>query len=181
MVTAPRRVVWAWTVPAAFLGWVVTGALVPLTISACADQVIESGIIRRAVWVNSLVGLTFWSLIALVWVVAYFFWASRRQHSWILDTLVCIGFGATAWAVPWVMFDFTIGDHWESRRVEDFMTIDAYLCGLDRHPLAVALILAGLFAMTYWICWLVFDKRKQGKSVEPPKPEPGALPLHSER
>lgn len=141
------RWVWAWTVPAAVVGWIVAGALVPSAIQACGWVVIESGVVSERVWRNSVIILVITTVIAMAWVLAYSFWTRRRGARWIVDSLLCLGFGATAWALPFAGLGYTLGDHWDGMQP----AVSDETCGLDLHPLGVLLVGGGIAAIFGWV------------------------------
>lgn len=149
-----RRWVWAWTVPAAVIGWLAAGAVFPSTITGCGWEVIESGIVSERVWGNHLLVLTVTTATALAWVVGYSFWARRRDHNRAVDALLCLGFGATAWALPWFGVAYTLDDHWSGGKpFEGIPALGEGPCGLVSNPLGAILVGGGFLAIVAWAVW----------------------------
>lgn len=159
-----RPWVWAWTIPAALIGWLATGALLPGTIPACGWEVIESGIVSERVWDDHRSGLAFQSAIAVAWVLAYSFWARCRNHAWPVDVLVCFGFGATAWAFSWVALGYTFGDHWsEGKPLDDIPPLGEGYCGIGFSTLGVILVDGGFVAIVGWVVLALFAAQRAAK------------------
>lgn len=150
----PPRRVWWWSLSGAVVGWVIAAVLLATSIPACGRAVIESGIVSDQVWANHLIVVLVSTAIAFAWVIAYSRWARSRWHVRTLDALVCLGFGATAWLVPWVALDFALGDHWSGGKPwEGIPPFGAGTCGTEPHLFAVLLLGGGLAAIAGWVLW----------------------------
>lgn len=149
-----RRWVWLWTAPAALLGWLVVGALVPTTIPGCGWAVINSGIVREQVWLNFRGLLLCTTTVALGLVIIYSVWARNQRLPRIADALFCLGIGATAWALPWIGLGYTLGDHWDGGG--EVRPLSDGLCGLEWNWFAAILVLGGFFGIG---CWFVLAVR----------------------
>ncbi|QCQ15957.1 hypothetical protein [Microbacterium sp. RG1] len=164
----PRRRVWPWTIPAGLGGWLMTAALLPSTITVCGWDVIDSGMVSAEVWVNSSIVLAGCTALAAGWVVAYSIWARRRPHLAWAHVLLCIGFGATAWGVPYFGLAYTISDHWsEGKPLEGIDPLGAGYCGLDLNPAGAALVTGGFAAIAIWLVWLCVTRLSERRRARP--------------
>jgi hypothetical protein len=164
-VRTDRRRVWFWTIPAGIVGWVAAGAILPSTIPACGWKVIESGIVRTEVWINHGVVIIVTTALAFGLIVGYSRWVRRRTSNAAVDVLLCVGFGATAWALPYLGLAYTISDHWEGAAP----LLGDGSCGLLIHPGGHVLVAGGVLAIVVWVVWMLEDRAVRART--PPTSE----------
>ncbi len=122
---------------------------------------IGSGIVDGQVWANHLGILAATTLLASGWILGYSLWARRRNRGWIADTFLCMGFGATAWALPYIGLAYTISDHWEGGKpFEGIAPLGAGSCGLQVNPLGLLLVIGGFLGIVGWLIMINADRKR---------------------